>query len=249
MLQFIKIGSACHFNKKGETNYECLKQRAEEIDKIQKDYGIETVIVASGAIAFGMRHEGEKRAKEELSVYEKQSYASSGQLLLMDLYRSIFDRVVAQILPTTEHLQKSDYVRHLVRDNLHRNKMSVINYNDTVDFEQINQDNDTLASRMAVHCDAHRLIILGQYNGFLNPKGELIKTIDEITDQQRSYCNGKSATGNGGFKTKLLAGQECMDNGIEMMIGNINNNLEDTLAYDYLRTRFIPINYPITGTK
>jgi len=240
MFQIIKNGTACHFNEKG-INYEALERFAGEVEKMKKDDGIDTLIVASGSIKFGMLEEGEKRTKEELDDYEKQGYASVGQPILINLYKKIFNKNVAQILPTRADLEKSDYVKRLIHQNLKKDRISVVNYDDCLDFEQINKDNDTMASTLAVYSGADRLILLGHYDGFMDNKGNLVNYISNITDEHRSYCNGKSNSGNGGFDTKLLAAKEVTENGIPMYIGNINSPLEEVIngpRHSY----FAPVN-------
>lgn len=229
MFQIIKNGTACHFNEKG-INYEALERFAGEVEKMKKDYSIDTLIVASGSIKFGMLEEGETRTKEELDDFEKQGYASVGQPILINLYKQIFNKNVAQILPTREDLQKNDYLKRLIHQNLQKERISVVNYDDCLDFEQINKDNDTTASSLAVYGGADRLILLGHYDGLLDNKGNLITYIDKITDEHRSYCNGKSDSGNGGFDTKFLAAKEVTENGIPMYIGNINRPLEEVIS-------------------
>ncbi|MGM5483078.1 MAG: hypothetical protein ACQESF_06440 [Nanobdellota archaeon] len=241
MLQIIKNGTACHF-KGNEINYKSLERLAKEIEVMKDTENIDTLIVASGSIKLGMLQEKETRIKDELTAYEKQGYASVGQPILMELYREIFSKNVAQILPTREDLEKRDYVSRLVEHNLKNNRISVINYDDCLDFEQINKDNDTLASSLAVYTQADRLIILGDYDGMRNPKGDLINTIEEITDEHLNYCHGKGECGNGGFNTKLFAAKEVTKSNIEMYIGNINHKLKEVIQGP-THTRFLPRNY------
>ncbi len=243
MFQIIKNGTACHFHLDCESiNYESLERLADDIEKMKKDYSIDTLIVASGSIKLGMLEEGERRRKEELTQYEKQGYASVGQPILMNIYKQLFERPVAQILPTREDLRKRSYVKRLINSNLEKGRISVVNYDDCLDFEQINKDNDTLASSLGVYSGAERLIILGHYDGLMDDKGNLVQYINSITGKHWSYCSGKGESGNGGFHTKLQAAQELMEEGINMYIGNINRSLEETIKGPY-HTFFDSYNY------
>ncbi|MFW6013966.1 MAG: hypothetical protein ACOCQG_02230, partial [Candidatus Nanoarchaeia archaeon] len=238
MFQIIKNGTACHFNEKG-INYKTLERFAGEVEKMKKDQCIDTLIVASGSIKLGMLEEGETRTKEELDNFEKQGYASVGQPILVNLYKKIFNKNIAQILPTRADLKKSDYVKKLIHQNREKDRISVVNYDDCLDFEQINKDNDTLASSLAVYSGADRLILLGHYEGLVDNKNNLVTYIEKITDKHKSYCNGKSDSGNGGFETKLLAAKEVTQKGIPMYIGNINKPLEEVVTGP-MHTYFAP---------
>ncbi len=239
MFQIIKNGTASHF-KEDSINYKSLERLAHDIEKMKKDNKIDTLIVASGSIRFGMLEEGEKRQKEELTAYEKQGYASIGQPILINLYKKIFSKTIAQVLPTRVDLQKRDYVKQLIKHNRQKDRITVVNYDDCLDFEQISQDNDTLASSLATYSNADRLIILGHYDGLKDNKGNLITDIQKITNKHWNYCRGAGDFGNGGFHTKLMAAEEVTKEGIEMYVGNINKPLEEVISGPQ-HTKFMPM--------
>lgn len=234
-LQFIKIGSACLFDNHGELNYRTLKKRAEETEKSKEN----NILVVSGAIALGMIKEKETRKKEELTSSELQGYATLGQLYLMDFYRSLFNRNVTQLLVTENDLRNPNEIKGLLLENSKRKRITLINYNDGVDFEELRKDNDTLAANIMLCCNGDRLIILGNdYDGFRDPDGNLIKRVRSIDNKLYSYCDGKSLQGNGGFKTKLDAAKKIIKNKREMIVSNIGFNLEDIISGRARRTLF-----------
>lgn len=235
ILQFIKIGSVCLFDSYGNLNYEVLRRKATEIEQDTNN----NVLVVSGAIALGMHTENEKRNKDQLSATKLQGYASLGQLLLMDFYRSLFSKRICQVLVTEKELKQTEGIKNLILENILAKRLTLINYNDSVDFEEIRKDNDTLAAEVMLHCGGDRLIILGHnYDGLRNSSGELVERVSDIDERLYSYCNGKSKQGNGGFKTKLDAARDILAQNKELIISNISSNLEDIINGKAKRTLF-----------
>ncbi|MEI7718320.1 MAG: hypothetical protein WCI72_00505 [archaeon] len=234
-IQFIKIGSACLFNSKGELNYEVLKKKANEIENDTN----QNVLIVSGAIAMGRYSEEETRNKDQLSSTELQGYASLGQKILMDFYGKLFKKNICQILVTEKELKQTEEIRNLIIENLKKGRLTLINYNDSIDFEEIKKDNDTLAAEIMLSCKGDRLIILGHdYDGLKNGSGELVERVYEINNEVYSYCNGKSKHGNGGFKTKLDAAKTILSQDKELIISNVNSNLEEIINGTAKRTLF-----------
>ena len=235
LLQFIKIGSACLFNNDNSIAYSILKQKAREIES-SEDY---TVLVVSGAIELGKQLEKDSRNKSEMSAKELQGYASLGQIELMELYKSIFRKQVAQLLVTEKELKQEKYIRELIYHNLSKNRITLINYNDCVDFEEIRKDNDSLAAEVMLHCYGDILIILGNdYNGFRDSSGNLIERVYSIDSNLYDCCKGKSKQGTGGFATKLDAARMILEKNKTMIVSNINYHLEDILNGTAKRTLF-----------
>ena len=237
MLNIIKIGSACLFDEQRRINYALLQQKAREIEESTD----ETVLVVSGAIALGKLREGERRRNAELQAVELQGYACFGQPELMHFYRGLFTRGVSQVLVTARDVEHRSVVRTNVRDliahNLERHRITLINYNDGVDFEQLRQDNDTLAATILSYCHADRLLVLGHYDGFY-VGGQLQERVSRIDADLYDYCQGQSEHGNGGFTTKLDAAKVVMGEGKEMIVGNIKYALDDLIQGRVQRTLF-----------
>ena len=186
-----------------------------------------------------MKLENEKKSKEELSSVELQGYASIGQLKLMEIYGKVFTKQVAQLLVTERELKQTDSMKKLIIENLRKNRITLINYNDCVDFEELSRDNDTLAADIMIYSGGDRLIILGKdYDGFNDSEGKLIEHLEDISEVHYACCKGKSKTGNGGFKTKLDAAKKILDNNKELIIANINSNLLDIMTGKARRTLF-----------
>ncbi len=231
-MQIIKIGTNCFFNG-NQINEHLMRKKAEEIMQLE-----DVAIVASGAIKLGKIAEGVVKQNNELSCLELQGFASVGQRLLMNHYANLFGYNVAQLLLTENALKYENDIRELISENLSKGRITIINYNDGIDFEGIKKDNDTLAAQIAISCKADRLIILGRYDGFFDERGNLIEVVNEINGATYSLCNGKSEDGNGGFKTKIDAAKLMMSAGIEMIVGNVNHSVIDVIEGKVKRTIF-----------
>ncbi len=233
MVEVVKIGSACVLDEDGNIRYNSLRKKAEEI--LDRD-GV--ILVVSGAIAYGKMLEGDTRHNDDLSSVELQGYACSGQIELMNLYNRLLKGKASQLLVTNEDLRHDNHVRDLVQHNVARGRVTVANYNDGVDWEQLRLDNETLAATLLLHCDADRLVVLGQgYSGFVGENG-LVPHVSEVTDKMYDLCKGKSVSGNGGFTTKLDAAKMVLQAGKEMIIGNIDYRLDDLIEGWVERTVF-----------
>ncbi len=233
MIQIIKIGTNCLFNANGEINYGLLRQKAYEIE--QSNIG--NVVVVSGAIGLGMQAEHETRKKSEISDTELLGYASLGQRILMDVYAKSFTKNVAQLLVTEQELTQNTHINDLIRENRLRGRITLVNYNDAVDFKQLKLDNDTLAAQIGVYCGAQRVVILGDYEGFQN-NGTLIERLSEVTAEHYLLCKEASKRGRGGFETKLDAAKIMLEANKELIVGNINYHLDDLVEGRVKRTLF-----------
>ncbi|MBI3032186.1 hypothetical protein HYY69_01820 [Candidatus Woesearchaeota archaeon] len=235
MLQIIKLGSACLFDAYGGIAFDTLRTKAQEIEETLDD----VVLVVSGAIALGKMHEGEARKNADLTAVELQGYACLGQPKLMQLYADLFTQQVSQLLLTSHDLlHHENHISGLVYHNIGRRRITVVNYNDGVDFEQLRKDNDTLAATILRCCGADRLVILGHYDGMLGEDGKVIPYVNRVSDDLYTMCRGVSTHGNGGFATKLDAARQVLAEGKEMIIGNIKYTLRDIVTGTVPRTYF-----------
>jgi glutamate 5-kinase len=237
-LQFIKIGSSCIFDDDYNIRYGVLKRMASEIVEQKTNQGIDTVIVSSGAIPYGKVLEGDYRKNSEIPTAQLRGYATTGQTKLMGLYDDLFPYKVGQILWTDKDLKDKKSVKDVIDNNISREVLNIINWNDATDSREARRNNDIPAARGAVYCDADYLIIRGPYDGFCNPDGSLVEHLSKVTKEHYSYCNGTSNTGCGGFEAKLDAGKIMLKNNKKMIIGNIFYSLDDILKGNAPRTLF-----------
>lgn len=230
----IKIGSALLVE--GESfslRQDWLNQICEEIGLRHKQ-GLETLIVSSGAVALG-------RARlnligQELSLFEKQACAATGQSLLTQAYDKALGNqgiTAAQALYTlndTEDRRKWLNARSTLETLLGLGAVPIINENDTVATDEIRYgDNDRLAARTAQMVGADALLLLSDIDGLYtaDPRQDktaahipLVNALSSDIMAMGSGANRNAAIGTGGMATKLAAAQIATQAGCAMIIMN-----------------------------
>ncbi|TQV86487.1 glutamate 5-kinase [Aliikangiella coralliicola] len=190
----------------------------------------QVVIVSSGSVAAGAgltNHD----LSEPLSIPQKQALAAIGQSHVMQHWQKLFDDTCAQILLTRSDLEGDKRVvnaRNTLETLFKMDAIPIINENDSVVVDElVVGDNDNLAARVAVMCDADLLLICSDVNGLYdkNPKqfddAKLLATVDTIDERILGFAdvtNNPIATG--GMHTKLQAAQLATGAGIDTIIIN-----------------------------
>jgi len=220
----IKIGTST-LVRDGELNEAFLGDLARQIALLRlEDW--RTVIVSSGAVRVGLNLIGREKAT---TLAEKQAAAAIGQSLLMRAYRRAFSSVdlhVAQLLLTradTADRRRFLNARHTFKQLFAWNVVPIVNENDTVSVEEIKVgDNDTLAALSALVCEADRVLLLSDVDGFYLPgEAKPLAHIAQITPQIEAAAGGAgSIGGTGGMKTKIEAARIATRAGIELVIAS-----------------------------
>lgn len=227
----VKVGTSTLTHKTGRLNI----RRVEELCKVLSDIknaGNDIVLVSSGAIGMGVGKLNMADKPQDMPT--KQAAAAVGQCELMYVYDKLFqeyNHTVAQILITGEDL--ADSIRHENFTNtlnrlLELGALPIINENDTIATSEIAVgDNDTLGALVAASVESDLFIVLTDIDGLYtadprrDPKAELIKEVDEITEDMLKGAGGQgSGLGTGGMVTKLSAAKIAMDSGVDMIIVN-----------------------------
>ncbi len=248
----IKIGTSTLTHATGKLDLRRLETLARVLTDI-KNTGLDVVLVTSGAIGVGMSKLGMTVRPKELRY--KQAAAAVGQCELMYTYDKLFSEyhhTVAQILLTAADIESE--TRH---ENFHNTlgrllelgAIPVINENDTIATEEIViGDNDTLAAMTAVSISADLLVLLSDIDGLYTADphtdscARLIDEVREITPEILALAGGKgSELSTGGMTTKLRAADNCMKNGVDMIIANGGKPelLYDIAEGSKVGTRFI----------
>ncbi len=234
----IKVGTNVLRNDDGETALSRIYSFIEDISKLVKE-GKEVILVTSGAVGLG-----KKRLNLDSTdgVAIKQACAAIGQGKLMSIYSQGFDTfgvIVAQILLTEDdfHARKKYLsLRTTMTRLLELGVVPIINQNDTVSTVELDDlmeerlvcfsDNDKLSALVASELDADLLILLSDINGLYNdnpktnPNAQIIREVNEVTDEILSYGTDASEGGRGGMRTKLQAAQLVTRSGGRVVITN-----------------------------
>jgi glutamate 5-kinase len=224
----IKIGSALLIED-GEIRNKWLDSLAKDIRDLKK-YGMDIVIVSSGAIALGKKYL--KNKSQKLKLPEKQAAAALGQIELMSVYKNHFAKYkinVAQILLTNDESEtRSKYLnsRNTFNTLLANDTVPIVNENDSVATEEIKiGDNDRLAARVAQMIDADLLILFSDIDGLYdkNPKihhdAKFIPLVEKITKEIEEMASGAiSSVGTGGMAVKIKAAKMAFNLGCDTII-------------------------------
>lgn len=257
----VKIGSALLTDQRSGLNAALVEQWIRQISTL-REQGVEVVLVSSGSIVEGMHRLGWQTRPHE--VFRLQAAAAVGQMGLVQMYESAFQRVgirTAQVLLTGGDL--SDRLRYLnarstLRALLELNVVPVVNENDTVVTDDIQfGDNDTLAALVANLCEADLVVILTDQAGLYdtdpreNPAAALIET-GRAGDPALGLMAGPgSALGRGGMVTKLAAAEKAARSGAATVIcsGREDDVLARLRAGESLGTLLTPAKGRLAARK
>jgi glutamate 5-kinase len=188
------------------------------------------VLVSSGSVAAGAGLTNYDLSKS-LSIPEKQALAAIGQSQVMQHWQKLFDDNCAQLLLTRSDLESEKRLfnaKNTLETLFKMGSIPIINENDSVVIDElIVGDNDNLAARVAVMCEADLLIICSDVNGLYdkNPKqfndAKLVEKVEKIDNTIFSYAGSTdNPIATGGMTTKLQAAQLATENGIDTLIIN-----------------------------
>lgn len=235
----VKIGTSTLTNELGEINFRSFDCIARVLSDI-KNMGYEVILVSSGAVAIGASKI--KMRLNNTSIRLKQAAAAVGQcniIRLYDKFFSFYDKTIAQILLSAEDMQIEEKKGNLINSFnslLEMGIIPIVNENDSVSYTEIESkdklfsDNDMLSAIVSILCQAQKLVIFSDIDGFydcdphLYPNANLIKQINIIDNKIQSLAGGTgSRRGTGGMKTKLQAAKLSMAYGIDTVITNGKN--------------------------
>ena len=232
----VKVGTSSLTNDAGNTNLRAFDKLALVLSDAA-NMGYQVILVSSGAIAVGSSKMGLKKKPESMRM--KQAAAAVGQCTNMFLYDKFFgyyDKMVGQILLNAEDItqeEKKENLSNTFSALLEQGVIPIVNENDSVSYTEIESeerlfsDNDVLSAVVAVLCQADKLVILSDIDGFydkdprLFKDAHLIEQIDMIDDAVYKLAGGAgSRRGTGGMRTKLKAADLATAQGIDTIVTN-----------------------------
>ena len=232
----VKVGTSTLTHETGKSDLYQIDKLALVLSDIQ-NMGHEVILVSSGAIAVGSNKM--RLASRPDTIRMKQAAAAVGQCKLMFLYDKFFsyyNKTVAQILLNAEDIEQEEKKYNLTNTFdalLEQGVIPIVNENDSVSYTEIESeerlfsDNDMLSAVVAVLCQADKLVILSDIDGFFDkdPRfyrdARLIERIDTIDESVYKLAGGAgSRRGTGGMRTKLQAAGLATAQGIDTIITN-----------------------------
>ncbi|MBP5343176.1 glutamate 5-kinase [bacterium] len=212
----IKIGSSSLIKPNGSPNEDCFDEILKNI-KLLKQNNIDSLIVSSGAIAFGINHLKLDSKPQDLSF--KQAVAALGQARLMETYNKIslkYNLNCGQILLSHDDFEirkRMLLLSNTLDEMFKHNIIPIVNENDALAVDEIKVgDNDTLASLLAPMIHADLLVLFSDIDGLYtkNPRkykdAIKIDEVDYIDENIISMADkSDSKVGTGGMITKIKA--------------------------------------------
>jgi glutamate 5-kinase len=259
-LVVVKVGTGSLATSEGKLDEEEMRRLVEQIANAVKQ-GERLVLVTSGAVAAGLA-ELNIPSKPNDIVF-KQASAAAGQAVLMDKYRGFFREYglkVAQILLTSEDLSNRTSYLHtynVLGMLLKLGVVPIVNENDVTSIEELQplssgykvnfSDNDMLSVLVANAIRADLVIILSDVNGIYTtnpnkPNAEIMKTVENVSEEFKASLSGKSRLGRGGIQSKIKAAEIATKCGIPVVVANgrRDNVISDILAGEEVGTYFKP---------
>jgi glutamate 5-kinase len=228
----IKIGSQVLCTPDGALNQNVLSGLVRQIAGLSAD-GWQVLLVTSGAVAAGTSLAGERIQLISDPVTRKQVMAATGQVQLMETYRSLFQQLdlpVAQVLTSKSDFQtRRQYLnmRGCIEALLTAGIVPIVNENDVVAITELMfTDNDELAGLLAGMVNADLLCLLstvpGVYDG--DPNDPATQCIERWDDQHHQIedivSRGTSSLGRGGMHSKLAIARKSAKLGTEVVIAD-----------------------------
>ena len=260
----IKVGTTTVTGSEGELCRDRVEPIARSIADLMKS-GRQVVLVSSGAVGLGRGWLGLHRSRLE-DLVTKQACAAVGQSLLMDAYKTLFQKweiKIAQVLLTEEDFsnwRRYSNVRQTMEKLIGFGVLPIVNENDTVstaELESVSQgtrsaafsDNDRLAALVMSGLEADALVLLTNVDGLLrrpvadeSEGSEVISLVSEITPELKTLAAGPSPSGRGGMRTKLEAAEIAMNCGGAAVIANGSrpDTIDRLFAGEKVGTAFLP---------
>lgn len=235
----VKVGTSTLTNELGNSNLRTMEELAMTLADIH-NMGNEIVLVSSGAIAVGANKMHLKEKPREMRM--KQAAAAVGQcenMFLYDKFFGYYNKTIAQILLNAEDISqevKKENLANTFSALLEQGIIPIVNENDSVSYTEIESeeklfgDNDMLSAVVAVLCEADKLVILSDIDGFydrdprLYKNAVLIDRIEKIDESVYELAGGAgSRRGTGGMRTKLQAADLATSQGIDTIVTNGKN--------------------------
>jgi glutamate 5-kinase len=247
----VKLGSSVVAGSDGELRMDVLAGIAEQLAARHRA-GDDTVVVTSGAIAFGMRVMG--LGERPSSIGALQAASAVGQGKLYRVYDELLrerDVTSAQVLLTFFDMSaRTHYLnaRQTLTTLLAWRVVPVINENDTTATDEISfGDNDFLAAQVAVLIGAEELVLLTDIDGLytadprIDEGAQIVPEVDSFAAlHDLEIGHTTSPLGSGGMRSKVVAAEMATAAGIPTTICNglRAGTLETVLAGGREGTRF-----------
>ncbi len=203
------------------------------------EQGREVVLVSSGAVAAGRAVLQGRQPSVSAHLGARQALAALGQVPVVELWRRLSPRPVAQVLLSHDDvMNRRRYLnaRATLRELLALDTLAVVNENDTVAVDELKLgDNDHLAAIVASLVEADLLLIASDIDALytadprLDASARPVARVEAVTADIVAMAGGSgSGVGTGGMRSKLKAAVTAAGRGIPT--GLFDGRSEATVA-------------------
>jgi len=252
----VKIGSQVLCDPQGALNRGILGSLVEQVARLVAD-GWQVLLVSSGAVAAGSGISASQLQRVSDPVVRKQVMAATGQVRLMETYRSLFQQhglTIAQVLASKSDFQTRRHylnMRGCIDALLSAGIVPIVNENDVVAITELMfTDNDELAGLLAGMVKADLLCLLSTVPGVFDgdpddPETRCIETWDDARHQiEDIVLRGTSALGRGGMHSKLAIARKTAKLGTEVVIAD---GSDPDILVKVTGTQHAGTHFPATG--
>jgi len=252
----VKIGSQVLCDPQGALNRGILGSLVEQVALLVAD-GWQVLLVSSGAVAAGSGISASQLQRVSDPVVRKQVMAATGQVRLMETYRSLFQQhglTIAQVLASKSDFQTRRHylnMRGCIDALLSAGIVPIVNENDVVAITELMfTDNDELAGLLAGMVKADLLCLLSTVPGVFDgdpddPETQCIETWDDARHQiEDIVLRGTSALGRGGMHSKLAIARKTAKLGTEVVIAD---GSDPDILVKVTGTQHAGTHFPATG--
>lgn len=225
----IKIGSNVLTCTNGTLDTQRMESLVSDIAQLHAE-GRKIILVSSGAVAAGRSIVKNFATLEP--VAQRQLLSSVGQVMLIDIYKRLFDKhniQIGQVLVTKQDFRTREHylnIKNCIEALWECHVIPVVNENDAASVTALMfTDNDELSGLLASMMDCRKLFILSNIDGIYNgdPHADDTSVIRQInpSDNVAQYVRTtKSGFGRGGMQTKCRTAQKTAASGIDVYIAN-----------------------------
>ncbi len=246
----IKVGSNVITGNDGTINEWRISQLVQDVAILFK-WGIEVILVTSGAVASGRSEVSLSRKISDVSA--RQVWSAIGQVKLMSIYQYLFGKFgipAGQVLATKESFRDRTHylnMKNCISAMFESRVLPVINENDTISVNELMfTDNDELSGLISSMMDSRSLIILSNVDGLFDGApgcegSKLIREVKQDSGDLSSFISAsKSGFGRGGMATKYSVARKLTTEGIDVFIAN---GTRDSIIPDIVRGKDVPFTH------
>lgn len=229
----VKVGSSSLIGEDGSLDDGAVERTVAEVAASRRA-GYPTVLVSSGAVAWGISALGLTRRPPDMPGL--QVAAAVGQGRLMHRYSRAFEAegiIAGQVLLTRDvlaHREQYLHARQALDRMLTVGIVPVVNENDTVVIDELRMgDNDRLAAIVSHLVGASLMVILTDTDGLFasDPRrgeAEFLAAVDHA-DEKLDHLGGAGPFGSGGVASKVTAARIAAFSRIPTVVASAASSL------------------------